>query len=385
MFYAQCNSSQTRWLLGLMLLTVLPTLAAAAAAAPADASTKTRNVVLIVMDGLRWQEVFSGADDSLLNEKYGGIWEPEAQLRQEYWNADASKRREMLMPFIWDVVARQGQVWGNQVLHSIGQVSNPYAFSYPGYNEMSVGYPDPKINSNEYGPNPHRNVFEWLDGRPGLQHKVAIFGSWHAYKDIFNTPRNGLYIEAGANPPEGYGAKAQPASSQQRLMRRLAQTTTDMEPGDVPDSFVQVGLLDYLKTAHPRVLFVGYGETDDWAHDGRYDLVLASAHRSDSFVRELWDTMQAMPQYHDRTTFIITADHGRGSGLVEWKDHGVDQKGSENIWIAVIGPDTPPTGEQHDSPAFKQAQIAATIAALLGEDYQGAVPQAAAPLPVLSR
>jgi bisphosphoglycerate-independent phosphoglycerate mutase (AlkP superfamily) len=131
------------------------------------------------------------------------------------------------------------------------------------------------------------------------------------------------------------------------------------------------------------VLFVGYGETDEWAHSGRYDMLLESAHHSDGFVRELWDTMQAMPEYRDQTTFIITADHGRGSGLVEWKEHGVQQKGSENIWIAVIGPDTPPLGERHAVAPVKQAQIAATIAALMGSDYRTAEPRAAAPLPVI--
>ena len=86
---------------------------------------------------------------------------------------------------------------------------------------------------------------------------------------------------------------------------------------------------------------MGYGETDNWAHQGRYDLVLESAHGFDHFVQQLWETMQAMPEYRGQTTFILTTDHGRGSGLVEWKEHGVDEKGSENIWIAVIGPDTP--------------------------------------------
>jgi bisphosphoglycerate-independent phosphoglycerate mutase (AlkP superfamily) len=131
------------------------------------------------------------------------------------------------------------------------------------------------------------------------------------------------------------------------------------------------------------VLFVGYGETDWWAHVGHYDLVLESAHHMDASVRELWETMQAMPQYRDRTTFIITADHGRGSGLEEWKEHGVKQHGSEDIWFAVIGPDTAPLGERSGTPTVTQAQTAATVAALLGRDFQSAVPAAAAPLPVI--
>ena len=87
-----------------------------------------------------------------------------------------------------------------------------------------------------------------------------------------------------------------------------------------------------------------------------------------------------MPQYRGTTTFIITTDHGRGSGLTEWKEHGVEERGSENIWIAVIGPDTRALGERRGGSTVVQAQIAATLAAFLGRDYPAAVPRAALPL-----
>jgi hypothetical protein len=93
--------------------------------------------------------------------------------------------------------------------------------------------------------------------------------------------------------------------------------------------------------------------------------------------------MQSMPEYRGQTTFILTTDHGRGSGLVEWKEHGVEEKGSENIWIGVLGPDTPALGERTNAPPVTQAQIAATVAALLGQDYRKEVPAAAEPLPVI--
>jgi hypothetical protein len=100
----------------------------------------------------------------------------------------------------------------------------------------------------------------------------------------------------------------------------------------------------------------------------------------DRFVEQLWNTMQAMPQYRGTTTFIVTTDHGRGSGPVEWKEHGVEEKGSENIWIAVIGPDTAPLGERAKVGPVAQAQIAATVAAFVGKDYHAAVPKAAQPI-----
>jgi hypothetical protein len=349
-----------------------------AMSAPAHAPLRTKNVVLIVMDGLRWQEMFTGADPTLLNEKYGGIWASETELRRRFWNDDAAARRRLLFPFIWDVVAKQGQVWGNQNLGSIGRVTNAVFWSYPGYSEMSIGFADPQITTNEFGPNPNMNVFEWLNARPEFAGKVAIFGNWPIYRDIFNTPRSHLYIQCDTTLPRTSDGD----TPRQALLRRMYETTTLLDAGLVPDSFVQVPLLDYVKTAQPRVLFVGYGDTDEWAHSGRYDLVLEAAHHADAFAHELWDTMQAMPEYRNKTTFIITADHGRGSGLEQWKEHGVEEPGSENIWIAVIGPDTAPAGEHRGPPEFHQAQIAATVAALLGTDFQSAQPKAAAPLPV---
>ena len=61
-------------------------------ALPAETSgvLKTRTVVLIVSDGLRWQEIFTGADPELLNEKNGGIWENERELRRERATTDAA-------------------------------------------------------------------------------------------------------------------------------------------------------------------------------------------------------------------------------------------------------------------------------------------------------
>jgi len=55
----------------LLALTVLQPAARAQTATP----PKTHNVVLLVSDGVRWQEVFTGADPTLMNSKNGGIWD----------------------------------------------------------------------------------------------------------------------------------------------------------------------------------------------------------------------------------------------------------------------------------------------------------------------
>ena len=372
------NTIKDARLMNLRLVAAIAGLAVSVllSAIPAPAlAGKTQNVVLIVSDGLRWQEIFTGADPTLLNDKEGGSWLGEPELRKRYWREDVDARRALLFPFLWGTVAKQGQIYGNQLKGSVAHVTNGKAFSYPGYNEMSTGYPNDAIDSNEFGPNPNASVFEWLNKFDEFHGQIAVYGTWDAYQRIFNKSRSGLVIQTGWTlPPKAH------ETPRDALLRELYETTTRFDDEDVGNSLLQIPLLDYVKASHPRVLFVGYGETDNWAHQGRYDLVLDSAHRMDYLVHQLWDTMQAMPQYHGTTTFIITTDHGRGGGLTEWKDHGIEQKGSENIWIAVLGPDTAPRGERTHVAPVTQAQIAATVAAFVGKDYRHDVPKAAAPI-----
>jgi hypothetical protein len=336
---------------------------------------KTRNVVLIVADGLRWQEIFTGAEEDLLNEKDGGIWTKAEDLRRDFWRDDVNERRKALFPFLWGTVAQRGQIFGNQSKGSDAHVTNGQAFSYPGYNEMLTGYPDPKIDSNGFGDNPNMTVFEWLNKSPEFRGKVAVYGTWSTFADIFNEKRSDLVMQAGWDLP--YKGKL---TARQELLNELYRHTSKLDDEDVYDAFLQIPLLEYVRAHHPTVLFVGYGETDNWAHSGRYDLVLQSAHEFDHYVEELWNAMQAIPAYREQTTFLITTDHGRGSGLIEWKEHGVDQKGSENVWIAVMGPDTKAQGERTSTAPVVQAQIAATLAALLDKDYRHDVPRAASPI-----
>src|SRR3982074_1386308 len=158
----------------LLALTVFQPATRAQTATP----PKTRNVVLIVSDGLRWQEIFTGADPTLMNEKDGGIWDKEQDLRAAFCRANADERRKALFPFLWTTVAAGGQIFGNQTKGSIARVTNGFAFSYPGYNEMLSGHPDPRINSNEFGPNPHLTVVEWLNGLPNLHGLVSVYATW---------------------------------------------------------------------------------------------------------------------------------------------------------------------------------------------------------------
>ena len=105
------------------------------------------------------------------------------------------------------------------------------AFSYPGYNEMLTGHPDPKIDRNEFGTNPNVTVFEWLNRMPEFHGKVAV--TPHGmFQDIFNEKRSGLIMQTGWNLPEK--GKLTP---RQELFNELYRTTTPLDNDDAYNSF----------------------------------------------------------------------------------------------------------------------------------------------------
>jgi len=128
-----------------------------------------------------------------MNREHGGV-ENIDTLRTDFSRATSSQSRETVFPFLWKTFAHQGQIFGNQEKEGIARVANQYAFSYPGYNEMIARFPDPHVDKNDFGPDPNVTVFEWLNRMPELQGRVAVFGTWDAFKDIFNQKRGGLFI-----------------------------------------------------------------------------------------------------------------------------------------------------------------------------------------------
>ncbi|MCC7499008.1 MAG: hypothetical protein IT160_15600 [Bryobacterales bacterium] len=336
------------------------------AAAPGP---KTQNVVFVMMDGLRWQEVFLGADSQLMNKENGAVGDP-AGLEQQY----PVGNRAALMPFMWNVVAKQGQLYGNRKAGSEAYVTNGKNFSYPGYSETLCGFPDDRIDSNRKIPNPNRTVLEWLNDKPAFRGSVAVFGAWDNFPYMVNSQRSGLPVNAGFEPLVTASADAPLA-----LMNRLKAESVYWE-SEPADAFTFHTAMWYLKHNQPRVLYLSLGEADEWSHAGKYGPYLGAIHRTDAYLKELWNTLQSMDQYRGKTTLIFSVDHGRGEAPVEWRSHGQKIPDSKYIFMTFLGPDTPPLGERKEIAPVTQSQLAATLAALLGEDYHADVPKSGAPI-----
>jgi arylsulfatase A-like enzyme len=143
--------------------------------------------------------------------------------------------------------------------------------------------------------------------------------------------------------------------------------------------------LAYLKEHRPRLLWLGLGQSDDWAHARRYDRLLDYLHLADELLKELWETLQTLETHRDRTTLILTTDHGRGTTPRDWAEHDRGIEGSQDVWIAIIGPDTPDRGEVTDTAPVHQADVAATILRLLGLDYRELDPEMGPPIEMAFR
>ncbi|HRE80778.1 MAG TPA: alkaline phosphatase family protein [Opitutaceae bacterium] len=327
---------------------------------------QTRNVVLITIDGLRWQEVFRGADAALFDKEFGGV--PSNQqiaLREDFWAETADERRKKLMPFFWGEIATRGQLFGNRDVGSVVSVRNDRWISYPGYNEILTGRVDPRVSSNVPLPNPNVTVLEWLNGLPEFSGKVAACAEWRVFTAILNVGRSRL--------PVWVTRQHSPASTATpRLLEieKWMENIPPIAPDEHFDAFVHEATLDTFNHRQPRVFLYALGEPDAWAHGRRYDRYLYSIQRCDRFIRELWEKLQALDQYRGSTTFLITTDHGRGVTPDDWAHHGQKIPFSQETWLAALGPDTPALGERGNFPEIYQAQVASTLVAFLGLDFR---------------
>jgi hypothetical protein len=331
------------------------------------AQLKTENIVIVTLDGMRWQEVFSGADSAILkNKKYT---KDSSGTSKDFWIDDASERRKKLFPFLWSTVAAQGQLYGNRWAGNNVNNANPYWFSYPGYNEIFTGFPDTAVNSNDKIWNKNTNVLEFINQQKKYTGKVAAFSTWDVFPYILNTQRSGLYVNADVDSLHFSSPTLQLINDMQFLTTRPI--------GVRPDVFTYFAAREYMKAYQPKALYIAFDETDDFAHGGEYDQYLKSAHAEDAMIADLWHYIQSSPQYKNKTTLIITCDHGRGDKLKDnWRHHGSKIEDAGQIWIAAIGPDTKALGEVKTATTLYQKQLAATFAKLLGFNFTATHPVA---------
>ena len=324
------------------------------------AQSACQQIIIISTDGFRWQELFNGADSSILyNSKFVS---DTAMTSALYWTATSEERRKKLMPFVWNYIEKKGQIWGNRKYGNKVAVSNPYHLSYAGYNEILTGFSDKRIIRNTQHNNTNATVLDFLNATELYKNKVAFFGSWKLFENILNQSQTHFPINCGYQSQQ-----EDTLTVVQQLSNAILSFSENRALPTRADLLTHTLALEYLQKHHPSVMHIAFGETDEYAHAGKYDLYLQQAHQFDVFLSELWSVIQSDTFYKNKTTMFITTDHGRGRK--NWSSHGPFVPGSQESWLMQIGPNILPLGEMKQDASISASQFAQTIANYLGMTF----------------
>ena len=253
------------------------------------------NIIIVTTDGFRWQEVFKGVD-SAIAEMSQFNQNKKKEIYNHYAALTKEESRKKIMPFLWSTIAQNGQIYGNRAYNNNFDIANPYKFSYPGYSEIFCGYVDTAINSNAYKANPNTNVLAFLNQQAAYKNKVAAFGAWFAFDRILNEQKSGIPVCCSFDK---YPIANDSIGSFINEMKQNSYKPFGEE--EALDVFTHYEAMHYLKSKQPNVLYISYGETDEWAHEGKYLDYLNAAHTADKWIADIWKYIQTTPKYKDKT------------------------------------------------------------------------------------
>jgi hypothetical protein len=291
---------------------------AAAEPAPPD----TAAVVLVTLDGVRWQEIFDGVDPALAAGAWRGLGPRE------------------LLPNIHRLFFDGGVAIGDPRLPGGIEATARRHMSIPGYAELSTGAAT-ECADNDCVPALGETLADAV-ASAGDGGAAAVFGSW---PDI---------------------ARVAAASPERLLVRTGKAIAADVPafPGNgdyVPDRLTAARALVHLRAAQPRLLWVALGDTDEWAHRGDYGGYLDALRAADRFLGELVEELARGGDQGARTAILVTADHGRDAGFV---NHGGPD--SAPVWLLARGPGIARRGATPTSRKRRLRDVAPTARAWLG-------------------
>lgn len=310
---------------------------------------RTDNVIVVTIDGVRWQDVFGGVDPGMAAM---------ASLRtSEVVDAEA------LMPNLY-AFAHAGAVSGAPGHGKPMMASGPNYVSLPGYLEIFSGSTAVACRTNGCEPTATRTFLDRARDELGASDRdVAVIASWE--KIAFAATANPERITVSAGRHGGASRDKLRFDGRLAAMLDTAAESTPVPGHDDyrPDSHTAAIALRYLELAKPRVMAIGLGDTDEYAHAGDYASYLGALRQADRFLGDLRATLARMGAYGTNTTVVVTCDHGRSSGF---NDHGWDSPESGRVWMVASGGAVPALGYVNEGGAERLADLAPTLEALLG-------------------
>lgn len=107
------------------------------------------------------------------------------------------------------------------------------------------------------------------------------------------------------------------------------------------DSLTCLEALDILRNEHPRLVLINFLEPDAAGHSGNWEAYLDGIRSTDAYIHQIWEFLQTDKFYKDSTTVFITNDHGRHTdGVLDgFVNHGCPCEGCRHLFMFAAGPD----------------------------------------------
>jgi hypothetical protein len=306
-------------------------------------------VVLLAIDGVRWQEVFGGVDRELAARHGLGAG--------ERLSATA------LLPNLHALVEGGGVLLGKPDSGTDLFASGPAFVSLPGYAEMLTGKRNPDCRDNACGAARAPTFVDEIALAPGGRFTdVAVVTSWPDIGRIAATGPHRTAMSTGRNGGPTRERFRRDAVSR-ALMDEASFAASEPGAGDFrPDRYTANIAVRHLETAGPHFVFVALGEPDEYAHRGDYRGYLRALRQADLAIGAISRALDDKARQGSRTVLLVTTDHGRAS---DFENHGGEHPESARVFLFAWGTEVAaqgvaPTGARH------LADIAPTLRVLFG-------------------
>jgi hypothetical protein len=336
-----------------------PTLDRAGPIEPADdargLADSTTPVILVVLDGVRWQEVFGGIDPRLAATHRAG---PVVGARS-------------LLPSLYAALDARGAAVGAPG-YGVIAASGPNFVSLPGYTEIFGGRPPDGCQDNECAGASGPTIVDAVRDRAGSDSDVAVIASWAPIARAATRMPSRIVLSAGRQDVAGAHFLVDDTSTREVLDEGAHADPRPGHDGFRPDRYTAELALRYLESRRPAFLFVGLGEPDEYAHADDYRGYLASLRAADDFFGRLFAVLDRMGDRGRRSLVLVTADHGRAH---DYRDHGAGLPESARVWLLALGGPVHARGFVQGPAARRLADVAPTIRQVVGlpfDDFAGA-------------
>jgi hypothetical protein len=267
---------------------------------------KTENVIILIIDGPRMTETFGDPNHKYITRQYEDL-KPQGVLFTNFRNngtTTTNSGHAAICTGVYESLKNDGSELPK----------NPSIFQY---------FLKEKALSKEKA---------WVIASKGKLNVLANASD----KDWFNS-----YMPSDYCGPNGNGAEY---------------------TGDINTWNKSMEILDRDK---PNLVLINLLECDSWGHAGNWERYLAAIQKTDDYAYRLWNYIQSNEHYKDKTTLIITNDHGRhlDGRRTGYMEHGDGCEGCRSIYMLGLGPDF--EKNKVVTSEYEQIDISQTVAKLL--------------------